>query len=424
MLPRNHLRPGHRALILILVLLTLPSSGCFLYRWGIMKPDMPPPPASSDILRVDGLVPDKPPEPGTPEAELVGARELFREGDYYKAEILFHRLAEDQKNNPILVAEARYFEAESLRLQQCYPKAGDTYVRLLNDFPQNAYREQACQRMYDIANYWLDDTREEMREAREKNEGKRWFVWPRFVSFEKPKPLVDREGRAVSLLEQVRNHDFGPLSDKALFLAGSVRFYNENYRDADYFFSQIHERHPNSPLAPQAVEMAIISKQMSTGGAEYDGRKVAEARKLVHAALTSYPELAERKKDFLTEQMGAIAAQQAEKDYKMAEWYRRTKHAGPAYFYYDMVERRYPGSLYAMKAAERKSELKAKVEEEQQKAREAANPLEPGKSNWWPFSSDSKDKDKQPAPGNTPGTPPTNNVPGGSEVAPAPRQIR
>jgi outer membrane protein assembly factor BamD (BamD/ComL family) len=387
-----------------------------------MRPDLPPPPADSFVLRADGLVPDKPPEPDTPEANLVGARELFRKGEYSKAEVIFNYLAENQNNNQVLAAEARYFEAESLRLQGEYPKAADTYVRLLNDFPQNPYREQSCQRMYDIANYWLDDTREEMRETREKYEGKRTFVWPRFVSFEKPKPFLDRENRAVSLLEQVRNHDFGPLSDKALFLAGSVRFFEENYRDADFFFSQIHERHPNSPLAAQAVEMAIISKQLSTGGSEYDGRKVAEARKLVDAALRSYPELAERKQEFLTRQMASIAAQQAEKDFKMAEWYRQTKHPGAAYFYYDMVERRYPGSPYAKQANERKAELKSKVVEEQQKAQEAVNPMQPKKSNWWwPFSSDSKDQ-AQAGPGNAPSGQP--NLPGGPEVAPAPRPGR
>ncbi len=293
----------------------------------------------------EGLVPAQHLEPDTPEADLAGAHELFREGEYYKAEILFHRLAEKKHNPPALVAEARFFEAESLRLQGHYPTAADTYARLLKDFQTapggNAYREQACQRMFDIANYWLDDTRDEMRESREMREGKRNFVWPRFVSFEKPKPLIDREGRAVQLLELIRLHDMGELSDNALFLAGCVKFYNENYKEADYFFSQIPERHPNCKLAPQAVELAIISKHRSTGGPEYDGRKVAEARKLVDLALRNYQELANKRKEFET-QLLEISTQQAQKDFMMAEYWRKTKHPGAAYFYYDMVIRRYP----------------------------------------------------------------------------------
>ena len=66
-----------------------------------------------------------------------------------------------------------------------------------------------------------------LRGGEERKEGKRWFVTPRFISFEKKKPLLDREGRAIEKLEQVRyNQIEGPLADKALFLCGSVKFFN------------------------------------------------------------------------------------------------------------------------------------------------------------------------------------------------------
>src|SRR5205085_1453556 len=186
------------------------------------------------------------------------------------------------------------------------------------------YREQAIQHMFDIANYWLVDTRKEMEEEREKREGKRWFVWPRFMSTDKTKPFLDREGRAVEKLEQVRLFDIsGPLADRALFMAGTVKLYNENYREADHYFSQIHKSHPNSPLAPQAIELAIFCKHMSTGGSDYDGRKVTEARQLVQAAFRQYPKLADEKRDFLDRQLQGITLQQAEKDFKMGELYRR-----------------------------------------------------------------------------------------------------
>ena len=299
--------------------------------------------------------------------------ELFRKADYIKAENIFHRLAENKKLKWEICMEARYFEAESLRLQGCYPDAADTYVRVLQDFNRNmVYREQCCQHMYDIANYWLDETREEMRETKEQREGKRMVVWPHFVSFEKSKPLVDREGRAVQKLEQVRLYDQGPLADKALFLAGSVMFFNENYKEADYYFSQIYERSKNSPLAEQAVELAIISKHMSTGGSDYDGRKAAEARKLIDAAATLYPELRKKEK-FLTKQVERIHDQQADKDMKMAQFFERTNHPGAAYFYYSMVTKRYRGSDYARKAEQKLVELREKVEkEERERAKEEA----------------------------------------------------
>jgi outer membrane protein assembly factor BamD (BamD/ComL family) len=296
---------------------------------------------------------------------------LFRQGDYKKAEALFKYLA-DKKKTPMAVAEeARYYQAESLRLQvtEAYfvgqshlAKAADVYADLLNKFPNSAYREQAIRHMYDIANLWLDDTRLEMEQTREKAEGKRWFVPWHFVNFDDKKPLLDEEGRAIEKLEQVRYNDInGPLADQALFLAGSVKFFNQDYKEADNYFSQIHEKHPNSPLAEKAVELAIISKHLSTGGADYDGRKVAEARKLVASAFDNYPELANKKKDFLTRQMVGITLQQAEKDYKMAEFWKRTGHIGSAYFYFEMVQRRYPNTPFAELARKQSEELKEKA---------------------------------------------------------------
>lgn len=323
-------------------------------------PTAPPLPKESMVLRPDGAVPDKPLDPKSQEGRLAGAKEFFRLKQYSNAERVFHRLSEDKKN-PQVAEEATYYEAECLRLQGHYPRAADTYVKLLKNFERTAYREQSVQHMYDIANYWLDDTREQMREAKEVKEGKRWFVTPKFISFDKTKPLIDREGRAIEKLEQVRWNDIsGPLADKALFLAGSVKFFNEDYREADHYFSQIVERHNSSELAPQAIELAIISKHMSTGGSEYDGRKVAEARQMVHAALQNFPTLAEKKKDFLSRQLSGITFQQAEKDFKLAEFYKRTGHPGSAYFYYEIVKRRYPDTKFAEEAAKRMEEIKIK----------------------------------------------------------------
>jgi outer membrane protein assembly factor BamD (BamD/ComL family) len=180
----------------------------------------------------------------------------------------------------------------------------------------------------------------------------------------------------LEVLEQVRYNDMtGPLADKALFLGGSVKFFNEEYRESDMMFTQLVEMYPNSPFAAQAVELAIISKHMGTGGADYDGRKVAEARELVKTALRSYPELArdEKKRDFLNRQLQGITLQQAEKDYKMANFWERTGHEPSAYFYYQIVRQRYPGTKYFEMATERMLVLKAKAEKSDSKLIDAPN---------------------------------------------------
>src|SRR5262249_3111561 len=120
-------------------------------------------PADSLVLRGDRLEPGKTTGEGKGALELQAAHDLFRRGDDAGAEKLFHKIAENKKNASTVAEEARYYEAECLRLQQEYPKAADTYNRLLNDFNLGVHREQAMERQFEIANYWLEDTRAEIR---------------------------------------------------------------------------------------------------------------------------------------------------------------------------------------------------------------------------------------------------------------------
>lgn len=323
------------------------------------------------VLRAEGLVEEKAAAAVNDHVAvtLAAGRDHFRREDYARAESYFGRVAENERNPAPAVQEAMYYQAESLRLQGYYPKAADTYSGLLAKFPNSSYREQCVQHMFDIANFWLDETRVEMREDKERRDGKRWFVMPRFMSFEKTKPFLDREGRAIETLEKVRLNDInGPLADEALFMCGVVKMYNENYREADHYFSQIHLRHPDSKRAAQSLKLAVFCKHMSTGGSAYDGRKAAEARKLIQTAMTSYPELAHdpATREWMENQQRSIDLQQAEKDYEMAEFYRRTGHPGSAYFYYELVQRRYPSTKYARMAKDRWEAMRVEIEKQQQ----------------------------------------------------------
>jgi TolA-binding protein len=343
--------------ILPLALLLGTSCGCASWDgFHLFHKDTETPAGSQDnwVMRGGKFEQDVPKPP-----DLLKAHDLFRQSDFAGAEKLFHGVADNTKNAPSIAEEARYYEAESLRCQSKFPKAVDVYHKQLIDFPSGAFREQAMKRMFDIANYWLDDTREVIREE---HDGKRWVVLPvGFVHFEKSKPLFDEQGRAMEALEQIEITDMtNPLAAEALFLSGTVKFYHRDYRGADEDFSQLVQFHPRSKYAPQAAELAIVAKHMSTGGSDYDGRKTDEARRMVYIVQADYPELAQ-KKDFLARQLAGIDKQQAEKDLKTAEFYRRTGHKPSAYFYYDIVRLRYPDSPYAKKAAERMAEIEAEM---------------------------------------------------------------
>ena len=255
-------------------------------------------------------------------------------------------------------------DAEAYRMSGELPRAMRTYNRLLQDFPTGSYRTDSCGRMYQIANYWLSDLRDEIKQEQEKERGERSMVIPAMVHFEKGKPFLDSEGNALEYLEALHYADpTGPYADKSLWLLGYVNFYRGNFDDADLYLSQLNQHYPNSELRPASVKLAIMAKNSATGGPDYDGAKTVEAIKLIHAARTAVPELANDEGNFLDRQLVLITHQQAMKDFNVADFYQRTGHPGSAYFYYEIVRRRYPGTRLAELSKARMTELRKELDD-------------------------------------------------------------
>jgi TolA-binding protein len=369
----------------VCVLLLAYGVGCQM-RAPFLSPDPPTVPTepSGIVLTSSGQTVPTNPALVKAQADLDEAMQLYRQGEYARARRIFNSLAEDKKNKPELAEEARYYEAECYRKEGSLPSAADTYRRLLLDFPMGLYREQSCRRLFDIACYWLIDTNQQMQAYEEVRQGKRQFVWPDLVHFDKSKPVLDERGRALQLLEQVHYSDpTGPTAPEALYLLGRVHFYLGNYREADHSFSQLIQMYKDSPKAAEAAELAIICKNMSTGGPDYDGRKVSEAMSLVHQARQFFPELAKdpEKSKFLDRQMLNLTLHMAERDFRTAEFYRRTNHPGSAYWYYEIVRRRYPGTSYAELATQKMQELHDQIEAQQ--AKQARGSIFDGPRRFW-----------------------------------------
>ena len=132
-----------------------------------------------------------------------------------------------------------------------------------------------------------------------------------------------------------------PISQKEVAAALQVtpQRVSQGLNEADHYFTALLQYNKDSSLAPRACEMAIRSKVLAAGGADYDGRRVAEARQLIDTALRAYPELSkdEESKQKMTEHLYEVTSVQAEKDLKRAEFYERTHHWRSAYFVYERI---------------------------------------------------------------------------------------
>ena len=279
-----------------------------------------------------------------------------------------------RKFSPICEA-AIFYEAECQRLQKNFREAEFTYTKVLADYPRSQYATRVRQGLFEIADHWLEPTRKQMDEYQEQIQGKRWFVAPAmWVHWGNDMPFLDTEGHATQVLNTVRLHDIkGPMGEKALLYLGTISFFRQDYKEADFYFTQIFQEYPNSDHAAKALKQSVICKQLVTGGPIYDCRGVEESKKLLLTSMGAYPELAKDER-WVSDQLKSINLQQADRDMKIAELYQRMDHPGAAYFYYEIVCRRYPGTTYCATATQRKQELRVKVEKEQKTAPTAPLP--------------------------------------------------
>jgi len=303
-------------------------------------------------------------------ADMAAAEELYLKEEWKPAQVLFEKVAEDTGNPPLHAEKARFFEAECLRLRGKYVDSMSTFNRLLNDFQYGVYREQAVGRIYEIANYWLDDTRAQLEAEQEVADGKRWFVPSNYVHLNSSKPSFDEEGYALKAMENVYVNDpTGPYADKALFAAGYVNFRRGNFAVADQLLSQLIDNNnrqgKKSEFRDRAMELCILAKNNVAGGPHYDGRKASESLQMINTARLTSPELATNRADFLDSQAKMVRYIQAEKDYETAEFYRRTGHPASAWFYYELVRRRYNGTEFHDNAIARMKDINSDLTEQQ-----------------------------------------------------------
>src|SRR4051794_15000313 len=98
------------------------APGCTSLKELLWEPSGRPVGGEMTILRGAGGV-----SPSAMSPDLVAAHEKYRADDVSGAEKSYHKIADNTKNPPPVAEEARFYEAECLYKQECFPKACDTY---------------------------------------------------------------------------------------------------------------------------------------------------------------------------------------------------------------------------------------------------------------------------------------------------------
>ena len=274
------------------------------------------------------------------------ADDLFRKKRYAKA-LKQYRKVIDRWPDSALEEDAMWQAAECLFFTDQYPKAEDEYDGLVKKYPNTRYLDRIAQRQFVIAQYWL--ALDEKRHLP--------LLVPNLL--DRSRPLFDTRGRALKAYEHVRLNDpRGPLADDSLMAEANAHFLNREWLDADYFYSLLRTEYPDSEFLMPAHLFALQAKLEAYQGPAYEGGMLDEAEILADQILVQFPDqLSTEEEQRVVRRRAEIAAQQALRHWKRAEFYKKGQHYTSARIYYALIARDYPKTMLAQQSRDRLDEL-------------------------------------------------------------------
>jgi outer membrane protein assembly factor BamD (BamD/ComL family) len=285
-----------------------------------------------------------------PEAdeEFRAAETLFQQGKLKDAEAAFKKLAKKRKDTP-WGEKSQYYLAETQYQQGKYTSAHNSFEQLHADYAATVYLEKLVAREYEIAQYWLsfsDPGRKPPKDA----------AWTDRINGRRP--LLDTGGYAMRVLEHVRQNDpQGPLADDATLQMADYHFAIGDYDAAAGYYDELLTGHPKSPYVQRAQLASIDSKMKGYLGPDYDGTGLEQARETVKQTMATFPERQASVDNALYHTIDLISDQQAERAYRVGQYYRRTGHVISAEYYFAMIPYRWPRSSWASQAKVQLAEL-------------------------------------------------------------------
>jgi TolA-binding protein len=278
---------------------------------------------------------------------LAEADALFREQKYVAASAKYKR-AIDRWPDSAIEEDAMWQLAECWFFTDQYPKAEDQYDELVKKYANTKYLDRIAQRQFLIAQYWIA--------LDEKHHY--WTIAPNL--FDRSRPLFDTRGRALKAYDHGRINDpRGSLADDSVMAQANAHFLDRQWLDADYFYGLLRSEYPDSDFLLQAHLLGLQAKLRAYQGPAYEGGILGEAEVLADQMLVQFPDqLTPADEERLTKTRAEIAAQQALRHWRRAEFYAKGKHYSSARIYYALVARDYPQTLLAQQARQKFDEIR------------------------------------------------------------------
>jgi TolA-binding protein len=310
--------------------------------------------------------------------EFQAAEKLYEEQKYAEAREAMHKIIKKykKKKEPI-INDALFYQAECDFQLGNYPAAQDGYAELLKVDGNTKYFDRCVNRLFAIGRFWLDapkpvseielasfEDEQGAEKLKDMPEATIPYTFPLKPNFtDKARPMFDTAGRGIQALKAVYTNDpTGKLADEAVMILATYYLRKKDYREADINFKTIRDQYPKSKHQQAAYILGAHSSLKSYQGARYDGKQLAEAKKLATQAIHLFPDAPQRAK--LEADIRRIEAEAAVRDWTRVEYYMgraeapletektRQSERKAAAVYCETIIDKYPDSPQAAQARE------------------------------------------------------------------------
>ena len=272
--------------------------------------------------------------------QLDVADEAFKSRDYNTALHAAHRILRIWPLSDY-AAQAQYLVGRCLEVEGKDEAAFNAYQNIIKSYPKSDNFNDVLWRQYAIANRFL---------------GGEWFrLWnviPLYPSMDETAKLYDKI---------VNNGPYSDVAPHAQMKIGAAREKQGDYDAAVKAYETAADRYHDQPLiAADALYRAGYSYQKQAATAEYDQSTAGKAIATYTDFMTFYPD--DKRVPEVEKAIALMKMEQVRGNFKIAQYYEKTKRWAGAVVYYNEVLQLDPNSTYAAVARQHIEILKPRLQ--------------------------------------------------------------
>ncbi len=272
--------------------------------------------------------------------QLDVAETAFTAGDYATTLRAAHRVLRVWPLSDY-APRAQYLVARCLEARGRDEAAFNAYQNIIKKYPKSENFNDILWRQYAIANRFL---------------GGEWFrLWnviPLYTSMDETAKLYDKI---------VNNGPYSDVAPHAQLRIGTAHEKSKDYPEAVKAYETAADRYHDQPLiAAEALYRAGLSYQKQAAKAEYDQSTAGKAIATYTDFMTFYPD--DKRVPEVEKSIATMKMEQVRGNFKIAQYYEKTKRWAGAVVYYNEVLQLDPNSTYAAQARQRIETLKPRLQ--------------------------------------------------------------